>query len=124
MKKLLVLVALAGCAQQARVQTDAEAEAERAGNAAISRQYEERNAGISPEDRYRQALARIDAEDREMHAAAICRERGNMAAAQPAFGGFGMAGAINAGVAQGVAGSQVEAACLRAWQATGVMPSY
>lgn len=47
-----------------------------------------------------------------------------MAAAQPVYGGVSMAGAINAGLQQGYAGSEVEAACWRAYQGTGVMPSY
>lgn len=57
-------------------------------------------------------------------AATICRARGNMAAYQPAFGGFGLAGAINAGLQQGLSASVTEAECFRTWQATGIMPSY
>nr|WP_314072184.1 hypothetical protein [uncultured Roseococcus sp.] len=63
-------------------------------------------------------------EARDRQAAIICQERGNMAAAQPAYGGRGLAGSINAGLQQGWAGSEVQAACLRAYQATGIMPGY
>lgn len=63
------------------------------------------------------------AQIRHQQAAIICRARGNMAASQPVFGGFGIAGAINAGLQQGWAGASVEANCLAAHEATGIMPS-
>lgn len=107
-------LALAGCASQPDVP-----EATLRQRAEATRQYEEinRRATVAPPF--------VDpVRERHQQAAVICRERGNMAAAQPAYGGRGMSGSINAGLQQGWAASEVEAACWRAYQATGVMPSY
>ena len=84
------------------------------------RLYEERRAARPP--------AEIEAErqamERNRTAEIICRERGNMAASQPAYGGPGLSGSIVAGFQQGMAAEQVTSACWRAYSATGVMPNY
>ena len=61
--------------------------------------------------------------ERDRQAAIICRARGNMAGAQPAFGGFGTSGAIAAGMQQGWAAASVEQNCVQAYRATGVLPA-
>lgn len=139
---LLMLLALGACSEPQRfdvdhsqlhaalrrdaerqVQTEEQAEAERQWNRDwVAR----REAGQGPKPtREEIALARgVEADARTRAAAIICRERGTMAATQPAFGGFGLAGAISAGMQQGWAGANQEAACMRAYQATGIMPSF
>lgn len=57
-------------------------------------------------------------------AAIVCRARGNLAATQPAFGGFGLVGGIAAGMQQAWAGSNAEAICIDTYRATGIMPAY
>lgn len=121
MKGLFVvaLLALAGCAQQPPAMT---AEQRRL-TEEMTRQNMARNAPIlAASDAMLAAAPAQEARDRQ--AAVICQERSNMAAAQPAYGGRGVAGSISAGLQQGWAGSEVEAACWRAYQATGVMPGY
>jgi hypothetical protein len=88
---------------------------------------EESRLSEAVEVRRRQRLADQAATARaqqDQQAAIICRARGNIAGSQPAFGGFGIAGAINAGVQQGWAAANTEAACFNAYRATGIMPSY
>lgn len=123
---IVALPMLAGCAQQVGgtpvtpthpPMTQAQIEALRASEPqraeTVRQQFEaERTAAADPR--------RIQ----DQQAAIICRERGNMAAAQPVYTGPTVAGAITAGLQQGTAGEQVAAACWRAYEATGVMPSY
>jgi hypothetical protein len=116
---LLVLV-LAGCAQPALPPMTPEQQRQAAHEAA---QIRDRNQRFFTSSDAMLAVAPA-LEGRDRQAAVICHERGKMAAAQSAHVGRGMAGAINSGLQQGWAGSEVEAACLRAYSATGVMPDY
>ena len=95
----------------------------RAREAAIA--TEEARLSEVVEARRRQRLAEQAMQARSQQdqmAVAICRARGQVAGSQPVFGGFGIAGAINAGMQQGWAAANAEAACINAYQQTGIMP--
>lgn len=110
---------LVGCAQPAPTMTPEQ----RRLTEQMTRENRARNAPfLAASDAMLADAPQQEARDRQ--AATICRERGNMAAAQPAYGGRGLSGSISAGLQQGWAGTEVEAACWRAYQGTGVMPSY
>lgn len=61
--------------------------------------------------------------ERDAQAAAICAARAEMAGATYSGRGFGMAGAIGAGMEAGIAAERVRAVCLDAYRRTGVLPS-
>lgn len=97
---------------------------QRAREAAIA--IEEARLSEAVELRRRQSLsqqAAVARAQQDQQAAIICRARGQVAGSQPAFGGFGIGGAINAGMQQGWAAANAEAACFNAYRATGIMPS-
>lgn len=60
---------------------------------------------------------------RDAQARAICAARADMAGATFSGRGFGLAGAVSAGLEAGIAAERVRAACLNAYFATGVLPS-
>lgn len=96
----------------------------RAREAAI--RTEEARLSDAVELRRRQRLneqAAVARSQQDQQAAAICRARGNVAGSQPAFGGFGIGGAIAAGMQQGWAAANAEAACFNAYRQTGIMPA-
>ena len=61
---------------------------------------------------------------RDHQAFAICEARGRMAGATYPSRGWGLAAAIVSGFEAGMAGVQVQDACLEAYRATGILPSY
>ena len=63
-------------------------------------------------------------ERRDHQAFAICEARGRMAGATYPSRGWGLAAAIVSGFEAGMAGVQVQDACLEAYRATGILPSY
>lgn len=124
---MVLTLAVTACAQPSRTQTPAEITAERQFNDDFQRRNEARRASgtATPTPELdRQAAQGLAALQRDEAAAALCRARGDMAAAAPAYGGPGWGGAINAGLQQGWSAANVEAACLRAYQATGIMPAF
>lgn len=62
--------------------------------------------------------------ERDQQAAVICAARAEMAGATYAGRGFGLSGALSAGIEAGIAAERVRAVCLDAYQRTGILPSY
>ena len=67
--------------------------------------------------------AAAEAAARGQAAEAICAARADMAAATYAGRGFGLAGAVSAGMEAAVVAERVRTACVAAFRQTGAMPS-
>ncbi len=110
MRSVVLVLLLAGCGDGGVYRTPAEVIAE----------YDRQMGGpppppppLSPEVSRRNAQAE-----------AICNARAEMAGATYAGRGFGMSGAILTGMEAGMASTRVRQACMDAYQATGILPSY
>ena len=108
MRWVWVLVVLAGCGDIYRPPAEAIAD------------YDRQMGGpppapppVSPEVAARNAQAE-----------AICAARAEMAGATYAGRGFGMSGAVLAGMEAGIAAERVRHACLDAYHATGQVPGF
>jgi len=115
----LVALTLAGCAQPPPLPPMSAA----ATAAALDPGFSDRGGsawrgGASP------AAAPQSHAERDAQAAAICAARAEMAGATYSGRGFGLAGAIGAGMEAGIAAERVRAVCLDAYRRTGVLPSF
>lgn len=68
------------------------------------------------------SAADLEYRERERQAAAICAARADMAGATYGGRGFGLTGALTAGLEAGVAAERVRTSCMNAYMASGVMP--
>lgn len=130
MRGLLIacgVLLLAGCAQRAQEVYQAEQARQIEEYRA---EYDRRMATVPPLSPEEMDAARARAREvasafqRDQQAAAICAARAEMAGATYSGRGAGLVGALTAGTEAAIASERVRAACLRAYQATGVLPSY
>lgn len=112
-------VALAGCASETPPPLTGAARA-----AALDPGFSDRGGSVRPNGAPAAIPAHAVQAERDAQAAAICAARAEMAGATYSGRGFGMAGAIGAGMEAGIAAERVRAVCLDAYRRTGILPSF